>query len=831
MKFKLLTLFVVGEIIFLLFGGLIPNFAEARDTTPPTVIAFHRPDPVLSSDTIALIVGAFDNSGIWLMGISWRINYGRWHLKYWIYPKSIFNYIQIGPYPQGTVVEYYGWAVDKKYNYKSTGIKKFTVFSADCYDRRRHYRGDLARCARGAGRCCGGICDTSYSCSLDNDCSIQVCKGTSWTCKPGRVGANCCPGSRKGNCDGCYRWENGCEMRDYYCTWWGTCSYSRSNRKKDKCSGSHFYDYGCKNNRCRLVRRINCAYNRNLDRDAIKCNCDCGCYDREEKLGVYCGGKDICNDGKDNDCDGLKDGEEPKCDTLPPVISVFTAYDKLGNEIPDGGVVERENASNIKFVSKDHFDEGSAIYYHKLEYRVKKPGQDFGSWQVLCACYDKNGDGYCDSSSIEGKCTADTSITDFEFSAGPFEGGDEVEYRVTLMDVRFHTSSSTKSFSVQNNPPNKPEISENPLENFGNVYPNSVECTSQKIYLVFKWKYTDPDGDKMKSARIQVSKNETFTDLLFDWKCNLSVKSGEETNLSTQNPSILDCYDQEGNPVKLSPEIEWGKKYWWRIKVQDEIGDWSEWQEVDTGGSSLVFNTPRHPYPLVDFTWIPFEPKTGESIKFNPQPPTGVSAAPFSGGNLAGGTYYYIITALFEKNGIFEETAPSKEVSCSVDGVSKKSCQISWNPVEGADRYRVYGRTSHSQSQYWEVVSTSFIDTGSGGTSGSPPSYPLCSCKTSTGKIRYFYCSTDPRDFPSECDPSITSITYKWDFRYKSLPGKDTSTEERPLYLGYFLPQEYSVHLEITQKESDGKEFKCSGEKSIHISQFILPSWKETKPE
>jgi len=1530
--------------VFFLPYSLANNFAEAtkivdvyEDVEPPSIAVSHSPDPVLDNDTVTLSITATDESGIYSMKICWRENGGDWTCHEWENPASSTQSIQIGPFPQGTIIEYYGEATDTAYNTGKTDTQSFTVFSSQCYDDERNYRGDLTHCNGGSGKCCKGICDTSYSCSLDDECSKETCSGTSWTCTSTNVGGNCCEGT---NCDGCYPKTSclnygggvGCEMRDYYCDNSGKCVYSVSKSYCDSCSGKILHNYECSGDKCKQIEIIDCSSSTNWDGDAIKCNCDCNCYDIEEKVGVSCGGKDVCTDGKDNDCDGVSDCYEPSCDNvapavsifaydskgkfisdggkvkeentnkvrldvdsveqdpcnveggvnsvydvkvfyklnngpwnliidckdedadgwcddnpslnissfsveipedgipagttvyykaeatdsvyntavdegwfivvsgeclgkpdlsscaggagvccgevcntkkecdlddecsvdacdgiywicvpanegnscssgtwtkkrkitidnssssetlrnfpikvdvpydsdmqidfddirftdengaplafykesvgqvlrvkykgkykcpstheeliddydfntiyektldyeirsprnvgthfnwlyttwlyvkkpgywafaidgdeavevevdgeivaswygghgfcdcydhngsiylkegwhklivrheenyyddgvilyfkspidtqwkvfskenlkgrgiilayipedsklksktfvqngfseikgstfwvkvpfvpasstktiymyygnpeatdasqlketfefsddfeegslngwsfsgdkgweistthyegsygiqnedikdnqeacifknvtlpnggeisfywkvssekyydflkfyingeekakisgevswhqrvfslpsgtseikfcytkdhcydsgadtgyvdliiikpkppllsisissneetvnaietggcfslpgytetrglasayldgcekvdegkcfegkcmfkildekkdqcedpltsynlldykcsgedctfttssnlicdyIPPVIGTLTAYDNSGKEIPNGGIVTRENASTIKFVSKNHFDEVSPIYYHKLEYRVKKPGQAFGPWTVLCACYDADGDGYCDSGSIDGGCSATTSITDFEFSTGPFDAGDEVEYRVTLMDTQFNEVSFTKSFSIQNSPPNKPEITENPLNAFGNVYPNSVECTPQEIYVVFKWKYNDPDGDKMKAARIQVSKNETFTDLLFDWTCYFplsgeeAIESGEEAKLSTQDVSVLNCYDQDNNPVSIPPKFEWDKKYWWRIKVQDEPGSWSEWQKVDTGDNSLVFKTPRHPYPLVDFTWIPLSPESGESIKFNPQPPGGVSANPFPGGNLAQGTYYYMVTALFKKNGTFEETAPSKEVSCSVDGVSKKSCKISWIAIDGADQYRVYGRTSHSQSQYWDTTSTSFIDNGTGGTLGSPPPYPLCSCKTSTGEIRYFYCSTIPVDFPSECTSSITSISYYWDFRYKPSPGEDTSTEERPFYLGYSAPRDYLVRLEITQKEADGKEFKCFGEKFIHVGKIVIPYWKEIKPE
>jgi len=109
---------------------------------------------------------------------------------------------------------------------------------------------------------------------------------------------------------------------------------------------------------------------------------------------------------------------------------------------------------------------------------------------------------------------------------------------------------------------------------------------------------------------------------------------------------------------------------------------------------------------------------SGKDIWVEMAIPSGVSAvAGDTGGTLVAGTYYYVVTA---SDGI-GETAKSEEASATVDGSTTTKITISWNGVPGAAKYRVYGRSSGVQDQYWEVTTTSFTDDGTAGTAGAPP--------------------------------------------------------------------------------------------------------------
>jgi hypothetical protein len=103
--------------------------------------------------------------------------------------------------------------------------------------------------------------------------------------------------------------------------------------------------------------------------------------------------------------------------------------------------------------------------------------------------------------------------------------------------------------------------------------------------------------------------------------------------------------------------------------------------------------------------------------------PTGVAAAEVTGGGtLAPGTYAYrVIARRPVGQGTTGRSMASTEAVATVAGRTGSGVRIAWQRVNGATEYRVYGRASGSESMYWTVTGTEFIDRGSAGTAEAVP--------------------------------------------------------------------------------------------------------------
>jgi hypothetical protein len=99
--------------------------------------------------------------------------------------------------------------------------------------------------------------------------------------------------------------------------------------------------------------------------------------------------------------------------------------------------------------------------------------------------------------------------------------------------------------------------------------------------------------------------------------------------------------------------------------------------------------------------------------------PQGVHVAAGGGGALPAGTHYFRIVALMETGPRTAHSVPSLERAVAVGAGG--AAAVSWSPVPGADRYRVYrGTSSGASSHYVETTATSLTYAGAGESSGAP---------------------------------------------------------------------------------------------------------------
>lgn len=99
------------------------------------------------------------------------------------------------------------------------------------------------------------------------------------------------------------------------------------------------------------------------------------------------------------------------------------------------------------------------------------------------------------------------------------------------------------------------------------------------------------------------------------------------------------------------------------------------------------------------------------------------AAANSNAGSLAAGTYCYRVNAIapgYDDLNTYSTAATEKCATLTATG----QVVLSWDAVTAATKYRVYGRSSGGQNQYWEVTAptVTYTDTGSAGTTSSVPS-------------------------------------------------------------------------------------------------------------
>jgi hypothetical protein len=84
------------------------------------------------------------------------------------------------------------------------------------------------------------------------------------------------------------------------------------------------------------------------------------------------------------------------------------------------------------------------------------------------------------------------------------------------------------------------------------------------------------------------------------------------------------------------------------------------------------------------------------------------------GGSLAAGDYYYRVAPVDN----YGEGKACAEVKATVSASGQPL--LIWNPMTGATKYRLYGRTTGSQDRYWETTGHALSDNGGAGTAGTP---------------------------------------------------------------------------------------------------------------
>jgi hypothetical protein len=144
---------------------------------------------------------------------------------------------------------------------------------------------------------------------------------------------------------------------------------------------------------------------------------------------------------------------------------------------------------------------------------------------------------------------------------------------------------------------NQPPTVSNTSETQNSCAWGSSPQVAPGLAIILSWVYSDPDGDQQTAYEIWLDDSPSFSDPKF----NKVFESG------SQAYALNLADDQEGDWLS---ELAWGTTYYWKVRVKDSAGNWSDWSPIDS------FTTPSHSYPYPDFTWYPSIITIGVSVQF-----------------------------------------------------------------------------------------------------------------------------------------------------------------------------------------------------------------------
>ncbi len=128
------------------------------------------------------------------------------------------------------------------------------------------------------------------------------------------------------------------------------------------------------------------------------------------------------------------------------------------------------------------------------------------------------------------------------------------------------------------------------------VTDNINYCSFNLAEISLSWQFDDVDaGDSQSAYKIELTR------LSDNESCTLNG-TGNTSNIYA--PSINNtCHSFINYDLSESG-------YTWKVKVWDQSSIESAWSSPDT------FNTPKHQYPLIDFSWSPSNPSQDEEVVF-----------------------------------------------------------------------------------------------------------------------------------------------------------------------------------------------------------------------
>jgi len=281
-------------------------------------------------------------------------------------------------------------------------------------------------------------------------------------------------------------------------------------------------------------------------------------------------------------------GGDGKCSITTSQSCVFTEDCPTGCCPPGEKCISKDAVIGwISYNCKNEFciDKNT---HELLDYSCDLPLADFEH------CVNKSGGtGECHNSCIT--CSNNGKILCDATGAQPYcpAGCIENNYKVT--------------YQPEDVEPEKPIVTDDINSCAYSTSPLVAQGTNLKI----SWSYSDSvEKYPQESYEVQISNNSAFSGQIFDYK-----HVTHSTTYTTNYSYSVDLTNDLSDPDAFT-QLDWSATYYYRVKVRDYGGAYSDWSEVDCLNGKGCFKMPAHAFPDVKFKSCPYFLEAFDNVQY-----------------------------------------------------------------------------------------------------------------------------------------------------------------------------------------------------------------------
>jgi hypothetical protein len=188
---------------------------------------------------------------------------------------------------------------------------------------------------------------------------------------------------------------------------------------------------------------------------------------------------------------------------------------------------------------------------------------------------------------------------------------------------------SVSDYKVTYEPVNQPPDPPANLSTTPNQCARGQELPAKYFSISFNWTYSDLDNTIIPGSDPQTAYEIWLDDNSTDLDIPANPKFKDLVDPSPSHSYNLNLSYNDNGPW-LS-KLAWNTTYYWKMKVRDSFGNWSDWSAISPLCSTLLpgqsypgcFKTPLHASPYVNFSWCPTNPEVFSDTQFCSVPKDG----------------------------------------------------------------------------------------------------------------------------------------------------------------------------------------------------------------